>query len=166
MESQSEVETETEKWSRRKSWPVDGDRPNPPGDGRPVGRPAESQLPEQRIRAVFAAASQGPIPRVTEWSLKVYFEYLVKQISFPFVARYWEEVNPLESVSHVVTVEGLVSPQKRRVDLSTGLFCFARLNDQTLELPLAELEIGAGTANARLVEDYWYWFWNWRPEML
>jgi hypothetical protein len=161
MDLQSEAETETEKWPRRKSWPVDGDRPNASGDGRS----SEPQLPEQRIRAVFATNGDGSIPREGEWALGVYSEHLAKHLSFPFVARYWEEVNSLESVSHVVTVEGLVSPQKRRPEQSTGLFCVARLDTRTIEVPLAELELGGGTPNSRLVEDYWYWFWNWRPEM-
>lgn len=161
MDSQSEVETETEKWPRRKSRPVDGDRPSASGDSQST----VPQLPEQRIREVFGTSGDSSIPRVSEWALGVYFEHLARHLSFPFVARYWEEVNPLESVSHVVTVEGLVSAQKRRPEQSTGLFCIARLDTRTIEVPLAELELGGGTPNAHLIEDYWYWFWNWRPEV-
>ena len=161
MESQSETELETEKWTRRRSRPAEGDSPRASDDARP----GEVQLPEQRIRAVFAQAGQRVLPRVSDWSLSVYHQYLVQQLSFPFAARYWEEVNPLEGVSHVVTVEGRVNPRKRRPDTSSGLLCAARLGDQAVELPLAELELGAGTANARLIEDYWYWFWNWRPDV-
>ena len=154
-------ETETEKWVRRKPWPVEGDRPTVSGDASSL----EPQGPEQRLRAALGVAGGGPIPRVSEWALSAYYDYLAGNLCFPFVARYWQDVNPLESVSHVVSVDALVNPRQHRADLSSGLACVARLGEQTLELPLAELELSGGTANARLVEDYWYWFWNWRPDV-
>jgi hypothetical protein len=161
MESLTQTETEAENRVRRRSWPPEGDHPMVAGDAQSV----ERQLPEQRIRAVFAQSGNGALPRVSQWALSAYYEYLVERLSFPFAGRYWEEVNPLEGVNHVVTVEALVSPQKRRPDVFTGLLCLARLGGQAIELPLAELELGSGTANARLVEDYWYWLWNWRADV-
>ncbi len=160
MASQSETDEETERWTRRMPCPVGGNQPAESEEGSSVG----PHSPEQRIRAVFGVNAGGAIPQVTELSLRAYCAYLAQRLSFPFVARYWEEVNPLEGVSHIVSVEGLVNPQSRGPNGSSGLLCVARLGTQTVELPLAELELGGGTANARLVEDYWYWFWNWRPD--
>jgi hypothetical protein len=61
----------------------------------------------------------------------------------------------------VVAVIGLVDPVNGSTDTLSGLLCTARLGDQEIELPLAELKLEEG-GNHRLIEDYWYWLWNWQ----
>ncbi len=138
-------------------------RAPPHGDAHPA-RPAvpPEETPEKRIRGIFALGDRTPLPRVNKRTLSAYHRYLAARLCFPFLARCWEEVSPLESVSQIVSVIGLVDPADRRAEISAGLRCTARMDDRIVELPLAELELGNGTANSRLVEDYWYWFWNWR----
>lgn len=132
----------------------------PPGES---GRAdSAGDLPENRIRGVFALANNTPLPRVNRRSLSAYHRHLAAHVSLPFVARCWEEVSPLESVSHIVTVVGFLDPADRRADISAGLRCTVQVDDRTVDLPLAELELANGAANSRLIEDYWYWFWNWR----
>lgn len=124
----------------------------------------QADVPEQRIRHVFGLSGNTSLPRVSHRTLQAYYQHLAGHLSFPFLARYWEEVSPLESVCHIVTVLRLADPERQRAEASSGIRCVACVENRTVELPLAELELHNGTGNSRLIEDYWYWLWNWRSD--
>ncbi|NUQ62718.1 MAG: hypothetical protein HUU20_09525 [Pirellulales bacterium] len=79
----------------------------------------------------------------------------------PFCAFYHEAVNPLEDISHVVSVLEILDPSEH--SSSDGLLCRAiDEGGKVLEVPLMELEVDPQSPNFALIEDYWYWAWNGR----
>jgi hypothetical protein len=158
MASQLRMDTQVEnrpEHSFRFSSPHSRDAIRPADRCRSDGR-------EEVIRPIFGNRGLARLPKVGRDSLTTYYNFLARQLLFPFEARVCEEESPLKSVDHIVLVTGLVDPRKIPIDVRSGLLSTVRLGGSEREMPLAELELEAATDNQRLIEDYWYWFWNWR----
>ena len=84
-------------------------------------------------------------------------EYLVKNLEFPFHAKYQPEYGrPVQT-----KVIGLGDPDEEpMIDDLYGLFCEARIKGHIVERPLGEIE--DAKPNRQLIADYSYWFGNWR----
>ena len=89
-----------------------------------------------------------------------YYKHLAANLSFPFEAEYSFKPRPFESKTYPITVLGLLDPEAFPGD-EYGLFCQARRENESVELPLTEVEVGKANPNRRLLTDYSYWFVNW-----
>ncbi len=116
---------------------------------------------EERIRTALGLA-WGPLPEVeTNW-LHRYYDYLDDNLSFPFEAEYAEDISGYRQVVSPIRVLTLLHPDDHGHHEEHGLLCRAKRGKQTMELPLADVELADNSMNSRLIDDYWYWFWNWR----
>ena len=140
-----------------------------PDDGEPVQieqptsivtKPLSMDDQDDRVKAIRGLTSDDPLPEADDESLVAYYKYLAANLSFPFEAKYSFETGPFESKTFSITILGLLNPDDFPGD-DYGLFCQARRDGERIELPLAEVEVGKGNPNRRLVEDYSYWFVNW-----
>lgn len=124
----------------------------------------ESPAPDDRghrIRQALRLAN-GPLPNVDTETLGKYYRYLIACLSFPFQARYHEEVGFLREKTHTVTVLHALDPSGNIKDDFGGVYCEIRMDGHTRQVSLAELEVQEDNANYQLLEDYWHWFWNWQ----
>ena len=124
-----------------------------------VTRPLSMDDQDDRIRAIFGLTSDDPLPPVNEENLRRYHRYLRSQLSFPFQARCTVETNPFEETRYLVTVVGLLNADN--FDEEEGVLCEAERQGESIELPLADLEVTINPHDRQLVEDYSYWFGNW-----
>jgi hypothetical protein len=114
---------------------------------------------ESRIRAALGLKS-GNLPKVEHRWLCTYHDYLAERLRMPFAAQYAGEIGAARML--LVTVEGLVHPDETAGDEENGLLCVARLDKQTLQLPLMDIEVDSADRNFQSLDDYWFWIWNWR----
>ena len=125
-----------------------------------VTKPLDMNDQDDRIREVFGLTSDDLLPESDAASLLAYYKYLAANLSFPFEAKYAFKPRAFETKTCAITVLGLLDPEAFDGD-DYGLFCQARREDEQIELPLTEVEVGKGTSNRRLIKDYSYWFVNW-----
>src|SRR5262249_28605852 len=83
-------------------------------------------------------------------------QFLSSHLSFPFRARYRVQEGPFMQKQHPVTIVALLAAEEG--DLTEGLLCEGALDDETIELPLADIEKATNRHNRRLIDDYAYWF--------
>jgi hypothetical protein len=127
-----------------------------------VTRSLSMEDQDDRIRSVFGLTSDDPLPDVDDETLLAYHQYLNANLLFPFEAEYSNELGLFRRHVGRVTVIDLGDPDNPWIDDIYGLFCSARLERQTVDLPLGELEVKKGKPNRQLIDDYAYWFWNHR----
>ena len=124
-----------------------------------VTRPLSEDDQDDRIRAIFGLTSDDPLPPANEENLRRYRRYLATHLSFPFQAKYPSKPAPSRRRNTLVTVVGLLDADE--CDEEEGVLCEAERQGESIELPLAELEVPTNPHNRQLVEDYSYWFGNW-----
>ena len=121
-------------------------------------KPLSPKDQDDRIRMAFGLTSNDPLPDVDDETLATYHEHLSKNLVFPFTAECGAEYGHPEQVK----VIGLGDPDDEpMIDDEYGIFCEARLEGQSANVPLGELEDAKGKPNRQLVDDYCYWFHNW-----
>jgi hypothetical protein len=125
-----------------------------------IHNPLDANAREERIRKALGIA-WGPLPDVQPKWLRRYHEHLGKTLTLPFRADYAEDIAGYRQLISPVTVIGLVDPTDHDRPEEVGLLCRAKRGEQTIELPLADIELAENSRNSRLLDDYWYWFWNW-----
>lgn len=113
---------------------------------------------EDRIRMVLGLTSDDPLPNVDRENLGLYRRYLATHLSIPFQACYSEETGPFRTKEHQVTVLGILEAAEGNEE--EGVWVEAAQQGQTVELPLADLEVTVNLHNRTLIEDYSYWFEN------
>ena len=116
---------------------------------------------ENRIKVALGLPNNSVVPRVDRRMLSRYYEYLLANMSFPFIAHYPEPTNAVEEREFRCVVSGILSPDTL-CDEFDGLFCKVRKENCKLNVPLIELVLPQKSSNFQLIEDYWYWLWNWR----
>ena len=126
-----------------------------------VMEPWNTNKQEERIRAALGLAN-GPLPRVQSKWLHRYHEYLAANLLLPFDAEYAEDIAGYRQLVSPITVVALLHPDDHDRHEDFGLLCRAHRGSQSIELPLAEVELTKDSPNGQFIEDYWYWFWNWR----
>lgn len=140
-----------------------GPMKNPAASGGTILEQVDEQVwnppacEEDRVRAVFGPSNDVPWPQVNKDTLRQYHEYLLGKLSFPFPALYTETTPPVRQIVRYVTVLGLSDDVRRRL---YGLFCKVQIEDDVVELPLADMGLGEDDPNRQLVDDYTYWLWH------
>jgi hypothetical protein len=115
---------------------------------------------EDRIRWVFHLGATDPLPLVREKTLRHYQAHLARFLSFPFLASYCEEMEPLVLDGSVIAI-GMCDSARAPLDSSAGILCEVIFRD-AVRLPLALLKLDPRNANCQMIDDYWHWFWNCR----
>ncbi|NUQ62300.1 MAG: hypothetical protein HUU20_07415 [Pirellulales bacterium] len=112
---------------------------------------------DDRVRMVFGLTSDDFLPRVSEESLEIYYDYLEERLTFPFDARDEAREGSFRSRMRAVTVTGLGSDTD--LDQEEGVLCKVRTTEGEAVLPLADLRVlrSAGH-NHKLADDYTAWF--------
>jgi hypothetical protein len=119
------------------------------------------QTQEGRI-LIALGLLRGPLPHaVAKWLMR-YYAYLAAHLHLPFEARCPEDSGVLRPWTSNVTVVELVAHCDPAGQDETGLKCRAMRGEETIEIPLIDIEVQSNHPNAQLIEDYWYWFWNWQ----
>jgi hypothetical protein len=116
----------------------------------------------QKDRIIEALCSVSHIPRVSEDSLSMYYEYLTEHLRFPFLAHFPKPMNSEEDDEFRCTVLKLLGPAINLGDEVDGLYCKTRKGIYELNLPLIDLYLPDDSFRFQLIDDYWFWFWNWR----
>lgn len=132
------------------------------GENLPVEQPTNIQtrpldLNDQhdRIRAALGVTTDDAIPVVEKATLHTYREYLKARFTFPFPARFSEDVGQLLS-GRTIPVLGMSDTAS--VEPEYGLVCKVKGDQNVWEMPLALLEASKNDRNRQLLEDYRRWF--------
>ena len=124
-----------------------------------VTRPLSKDDQDDRVRIALGLTSDDPLPPMNEENLRRYHRYLATHLSFPFQAKCSVETGPFEETRYLVTVVCLLDADN--FDEEEGVLCEAEQQGESIELPLADLEVTINPHDRQLVEDYSYWFGNW-----
>lgn len=117
---------------------------------------------EKRVVNILGAQADKMLPCVSNETLKVYHNYLSKELSFPFDAEYSFETGHLRSTYYDVKVRGILDINECSDTSFYGLFCKAMQGRHKIVVPLAEIEVKQKGKNKQLIDDYRMWFWNYR----
>lgn len=121
-------------------------------------RPLSMKNQDDRVRMVFGLTSDDLLPRPDEDSLETYYDYLSRQMSFPFEARDYVE-DDLLSFSPARLIKAVaLGREPHDLDEDEGIFCKVETADGEELLPLANLELRRSDRNRQLVNDYAAWF--------
>jgi hypothetical protein len=86
----------------------------------------------------------------------------LKNLSFPFKARYEKRIGWSKRIAMPLTVTGLLRPDECEIDEQYGIIATGRDAEEPVDFPLAEIESKGSNPSCRMVRDYTYWFHNWR----
>jgi hypothetical protein len=115
---------------------------------------------QARIRGVFHLGAVEPLPIVRQGSLREYYTYLARALSFPFRASLCEEMEPLVLDGSVIATR-FCDPIETPFNSAKGILCEVDF-PHAVRLPLALLKVVPWNHNCRMIDDYWHWFWNYR----
>lgn len=147
-------------------WMLEGDLE--PNNGEPVEieqpskivtRPLNINDQDDRIRSVFGLTSDDPLPEVSDELLRTYYQYLIKNLSFPFEAKFTGGHTFSRPDPRTVTVLGLFNPEEVPSE-HYGLICKATEGRRRIDVPLTDIEVARKNPNKQLVEDFSSWFVN------
>src|SRR5262245_28865787 len=104
-----------------------------------VTRPLSQDDQDDRIRAIFGLTRDDPLPPANVENLRRYGRYLRSQLSFPFQAISTVETGPFEEAKYLITVVGILDADTCNEE--EGVLCEAEQQGESVELPLADLEV-------------------------
>lgn len=117
---------------------------------------------EQRVLKILHSTHQKSL-RVCNESLRIYFDFLEKHLTFPMKGTYDQEIGPLETTLCPITILKLHDT----VDEFYGILIKGIVGRKNEVIPLAEFT-GKTTdhRNFQLIEEYKTWFWNYRSDVM
>lgn len=121
------------------------------------------KLALKRVAQIFGVGDESELPKINNNSLETFYDYLRKQVNYPFYGVF-QEVAGENSEFHNVTVFDLIDPDLIDESEKYGLICDVELKGERVKMPLAEIVINQGDPNYDLIEDYCIWFWNIRNQ--
>jgi hypothetical protein len=129
-----------------------------------VSQPLDLNQEEDRVRAVFGLLTRDePIPRIDLRSLRLYYEYLVSHLMFPFKGKLSYPIGPHRDTKSPLSVFRLLDPVKEYApEEMYGLICNAVQKNERIELPLSCIDVEEADPNRQLVADYSFWVSNWQ----
>jgi len=120
------------------------------------------EVSEKRVTKILGFKGSNKLPEVSGETLKVYHNYLSKNLTFPFVTKYSCETGPLEDTHYDISVIDILDINGCPSLTFYGLFCRGKQGRRKIAVPLAELEVKQESKNKQIIEDYRMWFWNYR----
>jgi hypothetical protein len=113
----------------------------------------------KRIMTVFRVVSIDDVPDVNGETLKVYFDFLNKHLTFPIKGNFTRETGSFKHATHNILLENLENIDEEFYDI----FAEGIEKGKTVVIPLAEFEFEKeNDINFQLIDDYKTWFWNYR----
>lgn len=111
------------------------------------------------IMTVFRVVSIDDVPDVNGETLKVYFDFLNKHLTFPIKGNFTRETGSFKHVTHNILLGNLENIDEEFY----GIFAEGIEKGKTVVIPLAEFEFEKeNDINFQLIDDYKTWFWNYR----
>jgi hypothetical protein len=117
---------------------------------------------EKRVAKILGPKDSSRLIEVSSETLKVYHNYLSKNLSFSFEAKYSCETGFLKTVYYDIEVTDILNMDDCDGVEFYGLFCRGKRDKRKIIVPLAEVEMKQKGRNKQLIEDYRSWFWNYR----
>ncbi|MCX6671938.1 MAG: hypothetical protein NTX92_08470 [Euryarchaeota archaeon] len=112
---------------------------------------------EKRILQILYGDEQKNLPMVHNESLRTYFVFLEKNLTFPMKGAYDQEIRPFETTLCPITIMKLLDD----IDEFHGIFIEGIAGKKNEVIPLADFECNTtDQSNYQLVDDYKTWFWN------
>jgi hypothetical protein len=112
---------------------------------------------EKRILQILHWQDQKNLPMVSNETLKTYFAFLQKNVTFPMKGTYEQGTGLFEKTLCPITIMELLDD----IDEFYGIFFEGIARKKNKAIPLAEFNCTRkDLRNFRLIEDYRMWFWN------
>lgn len=127
-----------------------------------VTKSLSEKAQDDRVRIALGLTHDDPLPEVNHETLLAYHRYLSKDLACPFKARYEKRIGWSERVEMPLTVTGLLQPEECVIDEAYGIIATGRDAEESVDFPLAEVEVKGPSPSCRMVRDYAHWFHNWR----
>jgi Calcium binding len=133
-----------------------------PAESRPL--PLSENDQDDRVRLVFGLTHDDPIPDVSFETLMTYYQYLVKNLKFPFFTSRWAKTGPFSRKKVVLPISRLEPPVAEEYDDECPLYGIGIDEDEEIEfeVPLEVIDVKKDDPNYRLISDYTYWSNTWR----
>ena len=117
---------------------------------------------EKRVARILGLKDSNRLIEVSSETLKVYHNYLSKNLSFPFEANYSYEAGFLKTIYYDIEVTDILNMDECGGVEFYGLFFRGKRDKRKIIVPLAEVEVKQKGRNKQFIEDYRSWFWNYR----
>ena len=112
---------------------------------------------EKRIMKVFNAGNIGKIPSRTNESMKIYFNFLSKELIFPIKGESEEETAPMHMERHSIVLH----KPSNLYDEHYGVLAEGRIGCKKEVVPLVDFTPdNENDENFQLIDDYKTWFCN------
>jgi len=109
---------------------------------------------EKRIVNILGVREDKTPLRVSNGTLKIYHNYLSKELLLPFETEYSLETGPLRSTYYDVKVMEISDINKCGTSFY-GLSCKVMQAKRKMVIPLAEIEVKHKGKNKQLIDDYY-----------
>jgi hypothetical protein len=111
----------------------------------------------KRILQIFHREGPAAPPEVSDETLKAYFAFLQKNLTFPMKVTYDQETGPSQKLTCPVTILKLIQD----VDEFYGIFVEGVCGRKHTKIPLADFDCDTTDhRNYQLSDDYKTWFWK------
>jgi hypothetical protein len=112
---------------------------------------------KKRILQIFHREGLKKPPMVSDETLKNYFVFLQKNLTFPMNGTYEQEIRSFETTLCPITIMKLLDD----IDEFYGIFIKGIAGKKNEVIPLSDFECNTtDQSNYQLVDDYKTWFWN------
>lgn len=113
---------------------------------------------EKRIMQVFGIADHNKIPARSNKTMKIYYEFLKKKLTFPIYGSYEQETGLLSSKSISIKLYDLSD----QYDDFYGILIEGKANRRLVAVPLVDFTLdNEDDENFQIIDDYKTWFCNW-----
>ncbi|MDP2749751.1 MAG: calcium-binding protein [Nanoarchaeota archaeon] len=114
---------------------------------------------EKRIMKIFNASDYDKIPNSADESMKIYFDFLNKNLVFPIAGTHTQETGPFKSETISVNLNSI----SELYDDFYGILVEGRNGRKKVAIPLVDFDPDehATDENLQIIDDYKTWFSNW-----
>jgi hypothetical protein len=112
---------------------------------------------EKRVLQIFHREELATPPKVSDETLKTYFAFLQKNLTFPMKGTYDQETGSSQKLIRPITTLKLIQD----IDEFYGLFIKGVVGKKHVEIRLVDFDCKTTDhRNYQLLDDYKTWFWN------
>ena len=113
---------------------------------------------DQRIMKVFNVESLNKIPNRDNESMKIYFDFLNKNLVFPITGTHTQETGPFKSETISVNFNSI----SEVYDDFYGILVEGRSGRKKMTVPLIDFDPDKqNDENFQIIDNYKTWFSNW-----